>query len=1694
MPSYYNHIDGTLQPGRTARSSDIHLIQSSIQDAFQRALIDICGTGVVLGDEENALRLSPTTQHVDQSNSFDFADEENPGLSFYEIYLRQPIDIEKSSIERVRLQINNNSNIKVTLYAEIRDADFDLVDETNAILSPTDINEYVDIDFIFNLNHLPLGRYYFVLRPVDISSIDLTQNGDESEYDIITKDMFKVKFDKEGHYSNSEYDYDDNILDTDIIYEKNSGLYASYNGTDYLEARLLDDYLLYINNSENNEPSETNFDLCFECIFSSNNTYVISNGSAIVLGEKVYPLDTHVTIDGPSIHGDRTDLVILTADGQLHVIKGTVYNGERQYPVDNTGLKIAYITTYQYGISEDEKQAILNGNETVAELEQRITNQKVPSIEQDDENDMTRRRDILERLRRLEKKVSYQNENNSPTRIKYYITTDPILFNNGVADPEKIKGEGTYGVTSTTNANGDNIVSFNNRSQTYSWAIIEDNYSYQYTVTNTDNGILKVFDVHMPLSKPSGSIQSFMKCEIRLTSHGQGVPYAKLKVVVKKDSKTITTYNIQTNNDGIYNLALWGIKNLKTGNYKIYVTYNNKTVKTNMVVYPDNYSFKNITRKSSQSYVSVKTATAAETTHSLPDTVIPGNDSFYLDKMELDEDKGEVRIQTIKSEDDYEKNKLLKDMKVFSSNDTIYKLKSDKIALTSEYPILNFTLSSDTNIKTITPYISGFKNIDKFGILIFKNDFIFDANTNTRKLVQKKISKKDTIFPTVYNSGWQSLSNLSKDKDGYKKPKKPISFDVKKDFDAGTYSLVVYGHIQKGQTEGMIKIKEYITRDYKKEYGIATKCIGSSKPSIINMDMNNLTNKSWDVLIEQKPYKYYNTGILISKSIQSSYKITGCTIRSNMTVPNGCKVNIYVSNNGGSSWVNANSKEAHFKGNGYNFRWKLEMISNSTQTPILSYNEKWKYAISFKLSEESTYVEYEDFQKCYETPLINANSITRQYTGDMAVAHRFSEWEFARIFMEDEGLKSKIDILISFAEDAYTSGNTNKSNWSKDIFFSRIFADLTLNDFSRDSVDYDNYNGKVEYDEYNYRFKLDTEEVTPVSGQEIIASPDTWHDYNDDHESPYYYGDISEDKKMLSIFNYHYEDKVYEYVDNVDEEYDDTIGSPHRYSGMHVVDGPRLKATLEQSEKYSNCDDIIVGISFNRIVEASDTITHFTIGIVPEFSVQNDTTTNNNNDSVQNDTNTNNNDDTNDNTPDDVVIDFEPSPNEKYIDANMLEVVIGINQHGDVDNDDATTGKIYPITQKLYANQYNTIDISFLDDLEGFSSSGIGSIGIRIKDNGENTYQMNPGDSIGLGRISTGSYNKRPYAPFTYTGNYTRFTWQSIKNTTCEAYAMCRAKDPNNYQRWLFYPIKNYDKNAYSATIKFPKNNTKGQVTAKYSNSSTNKTFKINASEVNHFAGGGNLSPVNLNVYGTYGTAYRETENNIDYGHTETIQRRATEISARVWYNSIGKYHTFVNKDDAGNKTLFYMPENITGELFKLNIDIPYTIYDLIDIRYSIFTKYQNNSDQTKDTLDDNVTYHDGYEFVTLGSFSKGDIIINLYDTNDTNASPVESFALPAWGRIQTNSTVKNKIVSAFFKKRSQAKTIKAITIERKNPRASEGVKPRDLYFVLHDIQFYNAKTEAALGPQMQIRIYPDTSDAIGRNTTIRRIGGIYRL
>ena len=66
--------------------------------------------------------------------------------------------------------------------------------------------------------------------------------------------------------------------------------------------------------------------------------------------------------------------------------------------------------------------------------------------------------------------------------------------------------------------------------------------------------------------------------------------------------------------------------------------------------------------------------------------------------------------------------------------------------------MLTFTLESGAYIKTIKPHIVGFKNIDRYGIVLFKNDYTFTSNKkNQRKVLQINIKKTNSIFPIIYN-------------------------------------------------------------------------------------------------------------------------------------------------------------------------------------------------------------------------------------------------------------------------------------------------------------------------------------------------------------------------------------------------------------------------------------------------------------------------------------------------------------------------------------------------------------------------------------------------------------------------------------------------------------------------------------------------------------------------------------------------------------------------------------------------------------------------------------------------------------------------------------------------------------------------------------------------------------------------------
>ena len=104
-----------------------------------------------------------------------------------------------------------------------------------------------------------------------------------------------------------------------------------------------------------------------------------------------------------------------------------------------------------------------------------------------------------------------------------------------------------------------------------------------------------------------------------------------------------------------------------------------------------------------------------------------------------------------------------------------------------------------------------------------------------------------------------------------------------------------------------------------------------------------------------------------------------------------------------------------------------------------------------------------------------------------------------------------------------------------------------------------------------------------------------------------------------------------------------------------------------------------------------------------------------------------------------------------------FDVVVSLNKYGTAASN--YDGHVYDVTEIIPIGQYSTINIDISDNIEAYMASGISSIGIRVKD----TNNFIEGDSIGIGWISTDTYNRRPYIPYMYTGDWGRLKWEMYK-------------------------------------------------------------------------------------------------------------------------------------------------------------------------------------------------------------------------------------------------------------------------------------------------------------------------------------------
>ena len=1694
MSSYYNRVTGSLKASEIARSEDIHLIQSSIQTAFQEVIRDMFGAGCILGGDEGDLKVIPTPDHIDQENMN--YEEETDFISFQDRYLKQSIHIEKSEIQSIRVQMINTSTYEPSVFAEIRDIDFNLIKETNAKLESSE--DPIDVVFTFNINHLPLGEYYFIIRPVDMSSSDGT----------ITTDSFKVRYDRGGNY--------------------HEALDVSYDGLNYLPAIQLE----LIDTIEGTDIYSTdignNFDLFFEHKFSSGNTYLINPAPCIVLGEKVYPIDTHVTIDGPSPQGDRIDLISLNTNGELVVTQGLPYTGaktEDKYPINNTGLKIAYITTFKNSSVQwvcPSCGTINDGSMESCTICNSASNSKIPLIEQDDDNNITRQRDVLERIRRLEKKLNYQIENNIPSRVKYICIVDPIMAikaeeivekdssgniitdENGNAIKRIVYAEDSYGISSSTNENGETVLTMNQGvdSDSKSWSIIN---KIKNVKVNTEkiSATLRGYDVNIPVNKPSKvsadndyyyvtvtstkrtlvtegkkttevTKTSDVVTESSNTYEYKGIKEVPLTITIKnkKTGTVLHTIQTETNNKGVVHIDLWQY-NLKAGTYKLTTSYGSTKIINTLKIFANN-EFQAAT-KSEEKTIQIIGAQTISSTSNVPSNVITGNDSFYTDKVTVDTDNGEAYISKIDNKESYVDENNINDAakKKMKYGNIQYQIKSTNSSLQSEYPMINFIIQEDCDLKGITLNIEEFNNIAKYKIVLFQNEKIFNLNSSRTSYVKEtSVSRlkhsENTIFPNVYYSDdWITVKGTSKGNDKITNVSKTISFDniqLKK----GTYSLLILGALKDKKKDGKIVIKEYRTADAS-TYGASCRVKGSSGtsgPSKVYIEGNSLVNRTWLFSLNKRVHQYANQGVLISKTIDMEKNITACKVDANYDIPPGCSVETYVSNNGGKTYVQTTSfnKNITFSGTGSELRWRIVFKGTTTQTPKLSFNEVKGYAIKITMSTAEKYIGYEDYGRCFSTPLLNANMITKSILSNPNIQNAFEEWEYCRLWMEDEEEAANIDICFAYDYDNYqTDVGTKQKDWPTSIFFSQIFSNLKLSDFSQESVDYSNYTANIEPDENNFRFKLQSEYMANTQTGEIITTPLFYLNLD---QYDYSYGDITNEDIDMSHFDYTPMPTPVIYGNNTPEEDEDGVETnTHKYNGSYLISGPYYQAKYsvttdnfeeneenpeESNETATNTDTSIIwaadggdpnydekacmiGISFDNGLEITEKYTTISLDVFVNLRDCKET-----------------------DEQGTLELDNEGKPQLKsgnndsskyqnddgfyYIPENTLEIVFSLNPYGLIEDNDVTYGIAYPITTPLRSCHHEKIQLN-LSELYGAT---VYSVGVRVStksDQDGNLYaswhegkhpSLHNGDIIGLGNITLSAYNMRPYLPYIYTGQTNRWNWTALSDAK-KSVALVQLRIQGKDENATTY-------NARAVQMPIPKNMNPA--------TTYTTTGKI--------------------AYKKSGTtlAYKESSgNNINDEVDITFTRKKNSNRIQTVINN----QKYVNTDSA-NEIVFDLKKSELGKLFKVDTNIPLAPYDYIDVQY-------------------HVEYVNGYS--SNREIYKGDIYIDLYDTTDiTGATPIESLPLPAWGKVQDRAETKQKKVHAWFKIHTNASKVKSFVLRRENPT---GCVVIDLKLHLVDMLFYNADTMPALGPQMHVRVYPKRMNSLS-NTKIRKFGCIYRL
>lgn len=428
-------------------------------------------------------------------------------------------------------------------------------------------------------------------------------------------------------------------------------------------------------------------------------------------------------------------------------------------------------------------------------------------------------------------------------------------------------------------------------------------------------------------------------------------------------------------------------------------------------------------------------------------------------------------------DDSQENRPATSDVKPTTRTYTIESGKNGANDWASEFPAMTFYTDIEYKLKKLQIPIYKFQNCTGIKFIIWER--------------QGPNDKQNTVWfkKRIYTSKTFSLEN-AKTKDGYQFMDDGFIIDFGEDgltLTKGQYVIVCFPIVESGT--GSVFVDTYKPANSKdfciRYYGAANGSHFLLKERYHEIWYNPIKAQAEEV-------SYSKEGSVVSAAISWENKEPIKSVKPiiNSTIPKETSIEIYVDVGGGWKKVTANQDNSVIgSGSGETFKWKIVLKGNSKDTPIISYDEKKKYAISFEITraEPSTSKMQEahalDKNLCLTSKVFDANDILRKYIGDMNFAlqdNKFSNYEFARIWGTDsDDGNLLIDIAASDRVEPVKDANgSNLTSEGKQIYYpiySLHYVDLSLADIPQVSVDYHNYDPFLEEDEHNLRLKLDTE-------------------------------------------------------------------------------------------------------------------------------------------------------------------------------------------------------------------------------------------------------------------------------------------------------------------------------------------------------------------------------------------------------------------------------------------------------------------------------------------------------------------------------------------------------------------------------------------------------------------------------------------